>query len=105
MVKSLSDHGHALPVLGFTDNVASDAGTFLECIPSLGKDVKPVELNEFDDLPRLILPSDVIPIVCNTEPEIDSACLDILGLLGESSSKLHVGFVLHAELGGWNLSE
>jgi hypothetical protein len=29
MVKSLGDHGLAQPVLGFTDNVASDIGTFL----------------------------------------------------------------------------
>jgi 3'-5' exonuclease len=97
MVKSLSDHGHALPVLGFTDNVAGDAGIFLECIPSLGKDVKPVELNEFEDLPRLTLPSDVMPVVCNTEPEIDSVCLDILGLLNDGNSKLHVGFDMEWE--------
>lgn len=65
MVKSLKDHGHAQPVLGFTDNVASDIGTFLQCIPSLGENVKPVEPeNEFLDLPRLSLPSDVSMVQC-----------------------------------------
>ncbi|TDL14636.1 hypothetical protein BD410DRAFT_757087, partial [Rickenella mellea] len=39
LTKSLEDHGHSQPILGFTDNVASDLATFLECIPSLGKDV------------------------------------------------------------------
>jgi hypothetical protein len=46
MVTSISDQGLAQPVLGFTDNVASDAATFLQCIPSLGRDVTPVEFDE-----------------------------------------------------------
>jgi len=96
MVKSLSDHGLAQPVLGFTDNVASDAATFLQCIPSLGENVTPVEFDEFDDLPRLSLPSDVTPLVCNTEAEIESACLDILGMLVDGS-KLHIGFDMEWE--------
>ena len=33
MVKSLDKHGLAQPILGFTDNVASDAATFTQCIP------------------------------------------------------------------------
>jgi len=36
MVKSLDNHGLAQPILGFTDNVASDAATFMAVHPSLG---------------------------------------------------------------------
>jgi hypothetical protein len=97
MVKSLSDHGHAQPILGFTDNVASDAATFLQCIPSLGENVTPVEFDEFDDLPRLSLPSDVTPLVCNTEAEIESACLEVLGLLNSDDAKLYIGFDMEWE--------
>jgi hypothetical protein len=50
----LRNHGLAEPILGFTDNVASDAGTFLECIPSFNKEVEPVSIDEFSDLPRLV---------------------------------------------------
>lgn len=97
MVKSLSDHGLVQPILGFTDNVASDAATFLQCIPSLGKDVAPVNFDDFEDLPRLSLPSDVTPLVCNTEAEIESACLEILGLLGDDQFRLHIGFDMEWE--------
>jgi hypothetical protein len=97
MVKSLGDHGLPQPVLGFTDNVASDAATFLQCIPSLGENITPVRLDEFGDLPMLSLPSDVTPLVCNTEAEIESACLEILGLLVDDNSKLHIGFDMEWE--------
>lgn len=50
-ITSLRDHGLAEPILGFTDNVASDAGTFLECIPSFNKGVEGVSVGEFSDLP------------------------------------------------------
>ena len=50
-ITSLQDHGLAGPILGFTDNVASDAGTFLECIPSFNKGVEGVSVGEFSDLP------------------------------------------------------
>ncbi|KAJ6528995.1 hypothetical protein B0H19DRAFT_900365, partial [Mycena capillaripes] len=36
MVRSLESHGHSPVRLGWTDNVASDAATFLDCIPTLG---------------------------------------------------------------------
>ncbi|KAJ7835695.1 hypothetical protein B0H13DRAFT_1516560, partial [Mycena leptocephala] len=36
MVRSLESHGHPPVRLGWTDNVASDAATFLDCIPTLG---------------------------------------------------------------------
>jgi hypothetical protein len=62
-ITSLRDHGLAEPILGFTDNVASDAGTFLECIPSFNKDVEPVSMNEFSDFPQLVLPEGV-SVVC-----------------------------------------
>ncbi|KAF8321954.1 hypothetical protein F5887DRAFT_904347, partial [Amanita rubescens] len=39
MVTSLNEHGLPQPILGFTDNVASDYSTFVECIPSLSRDV------------------------------------------------------------------
>ena len=51
MVKSLEKHGFAQPILGFTDNVASDAVTFMQCIPALAKDVHIIQLDEFSDLP------------------------------------------------------
>ena len=44
MVTALKEHGLVEPILGFTDNVASDEGTFSECIPSLGKNVSCVDL-------------------------------------------------------------
>jgi len=77
-ITSLRDHGLAEPILGFTDNVASDAGTFLECIPSFNKDVESVSIYKFSDLPQLILPEGVSVISCNTEAEISSACLAII---------------------------
>jgi hypothetical protein len=77
-IASLRDHGLAEPILGFTDNVASDAGTFLECIPSLKKEVEPVSIDEFSDLPRLTLPEDVSVVSCNTDTEISNACLAII---------------------------
>jgi hypothetical protein len=51
MVKSLDNHGLAQPILGFTDNVASDAATFMQCIPALAKNVDIIQLDEFSDLP------------------------------------------------------
>ena len=100
MVKSLKDHGLAQPVLGFTDNVASDIGTFLQCIPSLGENVKPAEPeNEFPDLPMLSLPSDVSTVVCSTEAEIENACLSVLELVNtkNTDSKLCIGFDMEWE--------
>ena len=99
MVKSLQEHGLAEPALGFSDNVSSDLGMFLQSIPSLGKGIKQVELNdEFPDLPRLSLPPDTSVVVCKTEAEIESACLSILEQLDhDSGSKLCVGFDMEWE--------
>ena len=58
-VASLNNYGLPQPMLGFTDNVASVYATFVECIPSLEKDVTPVQLAEYSDLPRIHLPDDV----------------------------------------------
>ncbi|KAJ7906865.1 hypothetical protein B0H13DRAFT_1480542, partial [Mycena leptocephala] len=39
MVRSLQSHGHSPVHMGWTDNVASDAATFLDCIPTLGENI------------------------------------------------------------------
>ncbi|KDQ53153.1 hypothetical protein JAAARDRAFT_699398, partial [Jaapia argillacea MUCL 33604] len=39
MVRSIDDHGLCQPVIGFSDNVASDSATFMQCIPSLAEGV------------------------------------------------------------------
>src|SRR6202050_1787484 len=44
MVKSLDKHGLAQPIIVFTDNVASDAAAFTQCIPALAKNVNIVQL-------------------------------------------------------------
>ena len=96
MIKSLEDHGHPLPILGFTDNVASDNATFLQCIPSLGKNITPVQLDEFSDLPRLTLPDNVVIRVCSTETEIQQACSLILEHV-DGQELLFVGFDMEWE--------
>ncbi len=90
--ESLTAHGHPQPILGFTDNVAGDASTFVHCIPSLGKDVLPVDLDEHPELPRMFLPPDVKPLVCETEAEIRSACNEILAHMPDEPGIMHVGF-------------
>jgi hypothetical protein len=42
--ESLLAHGHPQPILGYTDNVGNDTATFVQCIPSLGKDVSSVDI-------------------------------------------------------------
>jgi len=96
-IASLQDHGLAEPILGFTDNVASDAGTFLECIPSFNKDVEPVSIDEFSDLPRLVLPEGVSVVSCNTEAEISSACLAIIDRIDSDKDKIYIGFDMEWE--------
>ena len=96
-IASLRDHGLAEPILGFTDNVASDAGTFLECIPSFNKDIEPVSVNEFSDLPRLVLPEGVSVVSCNTEAEISSACLAIIDRIDSDQDKIYIGFDMEWE--------
>jgi hypothetical protein len=78
MVKSLASHGLAQPILGFTDNVASDAAFFTGCIPSLATQVNPIQLEEFSDLPKITLPDDVTVHLCTTETEIQTACTFII---------------------------
>ncbi|KAJ7495368.1 hypothetical protein FB451DRAFT_1020008, partial [Mycena latifolia] len=39
IVRSLQSHGHPAVGLGWTDNVANDAATFLDCIPTLGEKI------------------------------------------------------------------
>src|ERR1700731_1100593 len=97
IVKSLEDHGLAQPVLGFTDNVASDAATFLQCIPSLSKNVIQVQLDEYSDLPRASLPSDITVHVCLTDGEIQSACASILEDISDDATVIHVGFDMEWE--------
>ena len=70
MVTALKEHGLVEPILGFTDKVASDEGTFSECIPSLSKNVRHVDLNEHSDLPRILFPEDVCVNVCESGSEI-----------------------------------
>jgi len=96
MIKSLENHGHPLPILGFTDNVASDYTTFLQCIPSLGKNITAVQLDEFSDLPRLTLLSNVDVRVCSTETEIQQACSLILDHVN-GQELLYVGFDMEWE--------
>lgn len=97
MVTALKEHGLVEPILGFTDNVASDEGTFSECIPSLGKNVSRVDLDEHSDLPRLLLPEDVCVNVCESESEIWSACLDIMEMIHSDDEVLHIGFDMEWE--------
>ena len=88
MVKSLASHGHAQPIIGFTDNVASDAAFFTACIPSLGEKVTPVQEEEFSELPKIELPNDVTIHECKTETQIQTACTSILEQLpGEETGE------------------
>jgi len=91
-ITSLWDHGLAEPILGFTDNVASDAGSFLECIPSFNKDVEPVSFDEFSDLPQLILPEGISVVSCHSEAEISSACLAIIEGIDSDQDKIYIRF-------------
>jgi hypothetical protein len=94
MVKSLEKHGLAQPILGFTDNVASDAATFMECIASLAKDVDAVQLQEFSDLPRATLPENVSIQVCSTPGEVQTACNSVLEITTHlpANEKLKLGY-------------
>ena len=76
--------------------MASDYTTFLQCIPSLGKNITAVQLDEFSDLPRLTLPSNVDVRVCSTETEIQQACSLILDHVN-GQELLYVGFDMEWE--------
>ena len=95
--ESLAAHGHPQPILGFTDNVASDAATFIQCIPSLGENVVTVELDEHSELPKMVFPDGIDVLVCESEAEIRSACDTILEDLPSEPDALHVGFDMEWE--------
>ena len=97
MVASLKSHGLAEPILGFTDDPACDIRTFLECIPSLNKDVQPLSTEDFSDLQRLTLPEDVSIISCHTEAEISSACLGIIEGIISDEERIYIGFDMEWE--------
>lgn len=99
MVKSLEEHGHAQPIMGFSDNPQSDSRIFMECISSLAKNIKPVQINEFSNLHRLTLPSDVDVHACYSEQEIQTACGSILEQLSDSdhNAEVHLGFDMEWE--------
>ena len=86
MVKSLEKHGLAQPILGFSDNVASDVAFFTQHIPSLAKNINAAQFDEFSDLPTLVLPEHVTVHVCTTEAEITVACNTIMESLPEEST-------------------
>ncbi|KAF5344903.1 hypothetical protein D9758_011549 [Tetrapyrgos nigripes] len=101
ITKSLQDHGHPQPILGFTDNVGADIRTFMECTPSLGKSVKLVDpAGLFSHLPQMELPPNVSPILCKTTYEIETACHGILELLDTEynvTSTINLGFDMEWE--------
>ena len=90
--KSLSDHGHPQPILGFTDNVASDAATFIQCLPSLGKGVTSVNIDDHPELARMVLPPDVSVLTCSSEAAIRSACDIILANMPDEPGVMYVEF-------------
>jgi hypothetical protein len=97
IVSSLKEHGLPEPVLGFTDAVAQDIGTFCACIPSLGEAVNPVQLDQFSDLPLLSISDEVSIHTLSSPHEIQSACLNILQQVSDDDSILHVGFDMEWE--------
>ncbi|KAJ7174303.1 hypothetical protein C8R46DRAFT_88386 [Mycena filopes] len=104
MVKSLESHGHPPVRLGWTDNVASDSATFLDCIPSLGANLDHTRLEDFSELPPLVFPVDITVNVCSTELEIISACNLILEKVTSDSQLFHVGFDMEWEYSGSEFS-
>jgi hypothetical protein len=96
-VKALEAHGLAQPIMGYTDNVASDAAFFVDCISNLGKNVQPVQLEEFSDLPKWKIPSDVTVHTCSTEQQIQSACNSIIESVSTDESIVHLGFDMEWE--------
>ena len=97
IVASLKQHGLPEPALGFTDAVAQDIGTFVACMPSLGENVTPVQLDQFADLPLLSLPDNVSIHTLGSQHEIHIACLNILQQISDDESILHIGFDMEWE--------
>lgn len=97
IIVSLKQHGLPEPVLGFTDAVAQDIGIFVACMPSLGENVTPVQLDQFADLPLLSLPDTVSIHILGSHHEIQSGCLNILQQLENDESTLHIGFDMEWE--------
>jgi hypothetical protein len=97
MVRSLESHGHPPVRLGWTDNVACDAATFLDCIPTPGDHIDQAQLEDFSELPLMLLPENVTVNICSTEIEITSACDLILENVVDDSVLYHVGFDMEWE--------
>jgi hypothetical protein len=97
IVTSLKKFGLPEPELGYTDNVAQDIGTFVACIQSLGKNVDSVQLDEFSDLPQLVLPQDVSIHTFGSMTGIQSACLNILDMIKSDQTIFHIGFDMEWE--------
>ena len=97
IIASLKQHGLPEPALGFTDAVAQDIGTFVACMPSLGENVTPVQLDQFADLPLLSLPDNVSIHTLGSQHEIQIACLNILQQISDDESILHIGFDMEWE--------
>ena len=97
IVTSLKKFGLPEPELGYTDNVAQDIGTFVACIQSLGKNVDSVQLDQFSDLPQLVLPQDVSIHTFGTMTGIQSACLNVLDMIKSDQTIFHIGFDMEWE--------
>jgi hypothetical protein len=88
------------PEIFYTDNVIADQRFLSEVIPSLVKDVVPIDPSktswiEKNDLfalyPKLTLPDSILRPVLNTEDEINNAC-DTLIQARNEMGEIHVGF-------------
>ncbi|KAJ7452542.1 hypothetical protein FB451DRAFT_1374025 [Mycena latifolia] len=87
-----------------SDNVANDAATFLDCIPTLGEKIDHTQIEDFSDLPLMLLPDNVLVNVCSTDIEIASACNAILAHIVNDSVECHVGFDMEWEYSGSEFS-
>lgn len=77
--------------------MAQDIGTFVACIPALGEIFDAVQLDEFSDLPQLVLPQDVSIHTFASMTGIQIACLDILDMIKSDQTIFCVGFDMEWE--------
>lgn len=91
---SLEACGHPQPILGYTDNVASDIQLFEAAIPSLATRVIHIDPDERDDLPLAKLPDNVEVIVSESKEQIELACRLLLDCTGDEQEPhtIYVGF-------------